>query len=209
MEINHCKWLRLLERIGAKGNYLTFYDKIVQPYSDPNRFYHNINHVMDMLLEFKQVKDKLNNPDAVEYAIWSHDCVYEVGNNGKSNEQRSADIAVEVCKELSIEDDFANNVKDLVLATEYGFVNELNDDQKYFVDMDLAVLGKPKLKYLKYLFNVRNEYQMYGTNEFTLGRHSFMSKEFDGPIYNTEYFRNKYENQAKINLKDEKLILNV
>lgn len=54
---------------------------------------------------------------------------------------------------------------------------------------------------------IRAEYAHYPDQEYLAGRLNFLNTMLERQIFQTLYFRNKYENQAKENLKKEREIL--
>ena len=63
-------------------------------YGEAWRTYHNMEHIGACLTYFDRCRDVANHPDAIEMAIWFHDCIYEVGNT--NNEALSRDWFLEV-----------------------------------------------------------------------------------------------------------------
>ena len=68
-------------------------EETVVAYTKPKRFYHTIEHVLEVLKQFQLVNiDKQwKNPQEVYLAIVFHDAIYEYG--AKDNEQQSAIFA--------------------------------------------------------------------------------------------------------------------
>ena len=50
------------------------YAKLLQAYSEPQRAYHTLQHLVECLDLFQTVRDQLNDSMAVELAIWFHEC---------------------------------------------------------------------------------------------------------------------------------------
>ncbi|RYZ69885.1 MAG: hypothetical protein EOP05_14145 [Proteobacteria bacterium] len=72
-----------------------------------------------------------------------------------------------------------------------------------FLDIDLAILGQPQPNYSAYQRNVREEYADIKTWRFLIGRKRVL-KHFDkSEIFRTEAFKQKYEQAAHQNLKEE------
>lgn len=76
------------------------------------------------------------------------------------------------------------------------------EDGKYLADIDLVVLGQEWNKFLDYERQIRAEYRHLPDLDYRQRRlqviKSFLSK---AAIYQTEYFRDKYESNAKRNLE--------
>ncbi len=88
----HPRWNALCLRVGAFKNAqeteLTF-DMVKTLYTHPPRAYHNLAHIEQVLSEFDQVFRLADDRDAVEMALWLHDCVDIAAR--PDNEERSAD----------------------------------------------------------------------------------------------------------------------
>src|SRR5689334_21941080 len=68
----------------------TFND-LVQRYSDPERAYHTLHHIAQLLQTAETFKARLHDYEAVFLAIWFHDAVYNPLAN--DNEIESATLA--------------------------------------------------------------------------------------------------------------------
>ncbi|MCK7556859.1 hypothetical protein MKQ70_18290 [Chitinophaga sedimenti] len=72
------------------------FEHINEAYSGPNRHYHNLEHLSQMLGLLEQVRDKVKDPDSMAFAIFFHDIIYKAGNN--NNEEKSAEEAANFWK---------------------------------------------------------------------------------------------------------------
>ena len=64
------RFIKLWNRIGAKGSPHKEFEKLFSMYIEPQRFYHNLDHIQNCLLEFDSAKHLISQPDIVEFAIW-------------------------------------------------------------------------------------------------------------------------------------------
>ena len=80
---------------------------------------------------------------------------------------------------------------------------------KLFLDLDLSVLGWPTDEYSDYALRVRYEYQHYPDEDFISGRQKVLEHlgNKDKPIYFTDFFKQKFEDQARQNMQEEKDML--
>lgn len=199
----YVKWEKLCNRIGLK-NTQEIYNSLVSQYSQNHRSYHDLVHIVYLLNEFDEVKNLLNDPDAVEYAIWFHDFIYDTQINNlpvTDNEEKSATLAVDYLNDIKKDAIFVKKVNDLILATKHTII-PFDNDAKYLVDLDLAILGKDKKEFAEYEKGIRDEYIWVPKQVFKEKRREVLKKFYDRkPIYLTEYFREKYEESAKKNLE--------
>src|SRR6185436_3143370 len=66
-----------LREFGAKFSDIDLWTKLITAYTAPHRAYHNFEHIVEMLKDFMEIKDLLENSLAVEFAIWYHDYIYD------------------------------------------------------------------------------------------------------------------------------------
>ena len=187
--------IRICKREVA-GRFL--YLEIVSSYKRTPRFYHSLKHINGCLDEFTDVRSLLRNPDAVEMAILLHDAVYDV--RAKDNEERSAELAKETIKRLSLPDAFGEEVAKLILATKHD-VPPADFEAQFMVDIDLASLGCPEKIFDRNRMKVRQEYTHLSDEDFFRGNSAFLRSLLKRPsIYLTLHFHDKYEAQARKNI---------
>ncbi|MDP1719014.1 MAG: N-methyl-D-aspartate receptor NMDAR2C subunit [bacterium] len=202
---NEEKWFRLCGRIAVEGSFertramhkWTFAG-IVRAYMSEGRAYHNFSHIEQCLDEFEQVGCFLRNPDAVEFALWYHDIIYDA--SAKDNEERSARVAVLQASDLGFSVAFTEKVSRLILATKHDVVPE-DSDAKMMADIDLSIFGQSEDKFDEYERRIRQEYSWVPKEDFCRGRAGILQIFLDrSTIFSTMQFRNRYELQARKNL---------
>ena len=189
----------LWERIGADGTPDDEYKRLLGAYSESHRVYHALPHIIACLDEFEQARHLTEHPDQVEFALWYHDLVMK--QKSRVDEERSAQAAQAVCRHILLPEEFAENVKSLILATKHAKVPS-GADEKLITDIDLSVFGKSPDDFDAYVARVRKEYSYVPEDEFWSRRASILQKFLDRPvIYSTDFFNKKYEAQAQSNLR--------
>ncbi len=174
------------------------FDAIVSAYTTPPRAYHNLDHIEVCLTEFEMVKALAAAPIAIELAIWFHDVIYNP--QAHDNEERSADFATEKLAGLGVADSLIHEVRHLILATKHNA--EVTGDAALLTDIDLAILGKPDDEFDRYDAAIRQEYSWVPDDLYRVGRSRVLQGFLNRPsIYQTEFFGNRYEVQARINLQ--------
>lgn len=202
-------WLRvkwLLKRNNISWDYDKIFKEIQSLYFQNENFYHHRLHIVSCLNDFYEIRNMSENPDALERAIIFHDIVYTPW--ASDNEEKSADLADKYLSNLWYDANFIAQVKHLIMMTKHDKQPD-TIDEKIIIDVDLAILGKNKNFYDRYIANIREEYKrniQWLTNErFNQWRLTFLEDfSYRENIYNTDYFQEKYWNQAKENLKYEK-----
>ena len=178
-----------------------FYADIKKRYSSSGRYYHNLEHILKMLNTIKQYEGAELFTDNIYFAAWYHDVIYNPLR--KDNEKLSADFAERQLKQLNVEKDNIDVIKHLIIRTQNHFFteNNENDELKLFLDADIETLGSKRDVYIKNTHNIRKEYKVIPDIIFNKGRRKILNKFLDTEyIYRTEYFRNKYEKQARENI---------
>lgn len=200
------RWRGLFEELGAKGNPDEIYHRLAYYYMQPCRPYHNLSgHISDCLTSFEEVRSLCPNPNEVELAIWFHDAIYETW--AADNEHRSGLLAhFFITKLMGLNPMLGTKVYHLILTTKHRMPPEqLNHDAKILVDIDLVSLGVHPTQFEINCQNIRTEYSwVKPENNYRRERADILEKFLrKNSIYSTLYFQEKYETQARLNLKKE------
>ena len=76
--------------------------------------------------------------------------------------------------------------------------------EKFFHDLDLAILGSSKATYQEYATGIRREYEHMSDDEFAAGRSSFLTTMIEKQkIFQTDAFHDLFEETARKNMRDE------
>lgn len=172
--------------------------QLIAAYQQPQRHYHSLQHLSECLAHFDDARHLAVFPGEVALALWFHDAIYNV--QSKNNERLSADWAVQILIASKAAQATQERVAQLIMATEHQTA-PTSPDAQLLVDIDLAILGATPQRFAEYNRQVRAEYSwvpdsVYHTKRQTVLR-SFLARPY---IYNTDYFRARFETQARINL---------
>lgn len=177
------------------------WNEIEKAYSSKKRHYHNLSHLQNLLSQLAAVKKEIQNWDAIVFALFYHDVVYNVLK--KDNEEKSAVLATDRLTTLGCSTLTIYACKTTILATK-SHVTDTNSDVNYFTDADLSILGATWNDYRAYAQNIRKEYSLYPDIIYKPGRRKmlehFLSMQ---QIFKTGFFFDRFEQQAKDNLKKE------
>lgn len=198
MQENKRQWLTWWQRVSAQGDSEKVYDDIVARYGEPHRAYHTLAHIKHCLGEFNQVRRLIENPDEVEMGLWFHDVIYDT--KAKDNEEKSAELVLQVASNILLPSSFGERVAKLILATKHS-ESPTNHDVQFLVDIDLSILGQSEAVFNEYERQIRQEYSWIPEQTFIAGRASILKSFIDRPkIYSTRFFQEKYEEQARKNI---------
>lgn len=179
--------------------------EIETKYSEKGRYYHNLLHLENMFRELKEVRMNISDFTAVSFSVFYHDVIYDA--TSKANEEKSAAKAVKRLAELHINQDKISLISEQILATKSHQRSD-QADTNYLLDADLSVLGKDFKTYLEYTQNIRKEYSIYPDFLYKPGRKKVLKHFLElESIFKTEYFKGKYEAQAKENIAAELRLL--
>lgn len=196
-------WCQLLQNfhVNQTAAKKTF-TQILLAYSTPNRYYHNLEHIYQVLEVIQTLKNQTQDLKIVQLAAWFHDIVYDT--TVKDNEDKSANYAVECLLSLSIPPDVIKNVKRLILTTKNHQAFSNDYDAQVLLDADLAILGSNSSDYRNYTQAIRNEYIWVPELEYFAGRQlvlqNFLQRQ---NIYFTEIMQQTKEKNARKNLQAE------
>lgn len=202
--------------------------------TQPHRKYHNINHINDCLAELEPYRAarvagySSFTEFYVTYAIWYHDVIYNPYS--KQNEEASAQIFRDNAKNSfvpSLDDRFGISTHTMVYSDDVAYIIEttarhtvtqdfsMRDDsdvvthaRNVMLDIDLAGLGKPWTVFAQNSQNIHDEYYNTSHIDFLRGRINFWEQLCKREsLYYTEYFRTKYEENARRNIAQEMELL--
>ncbi|MGE8533222.1 hypothetical protein KYG33_20870 [Chryseobacterium sp. D764] len=179
----------------------SLWNELETRYSEKGRYYHNLFHLENMFHELEAVKVNISDFKAIAFSVFYHDIIYDA--TSKSNEEKSAARAEKRLGELHINNDKITIISQQILATKSHQKSD-HKDTNYLLDADLSVLGKDFKTYLEYTQNIRKEYSIYPDFLYRPGRKKVLRHFLElESIFKTEYFKEKYEVQAKENIAAE------
>jgi predicted metal-dependent HD superfamily phosphohydrolase len=178
------------------------FERLVNAYSEPDRHYHNLNHIDRVLTTIDRFKLELQDPIAVKLAAWFHDFVYDP--QASDNEAQSAELAKKLLTELNTPAETIDRTQQLIMATQGHQINPIDADRCIFLDADLAILGTDPAQYQTYARSIRQEYSWVSDVKYRLERtrvlESFLQRD---RLYYTELLFDELESIARVNIKQE------
>jgi predicted metal-dependent HD superfamily phosphohydrolase len=182
------------------------FTEIVRLYSGPERHYHNLDHLADVLRAIDGLQHLASHPDAVRLAAWFHDAIYDP--RASDNEERSAALAEERLQHLRVPPETVAAVRRLVLLTKTHVAEPDDRDGHVLLDADLAILGAPAADYKRYAGQIRREYAWVPEAEYRAGRAAVLRRFLERPqLYFTAETHSAREERARENLQAEIALL--
>lgn len=182
------RWTSLLARSGLVDDGLLTH--LLGRYGEPHRRYHDVAHVAAVVGQVEELATQvaLDRPEAVLFAAWFHDAVYDP--RAPLNERRSADLAVESLAARGADEDLTARVERLVLATATHVPDAEGDvEAEVLLDADLAILASPPADYDRYAAAIREEYAFVPDAAFRAGRRRVLETLLAQPLFRTEPMR--------------------
>lgn len=175
-------------------------------YGEPQRAYHTLNHIEQLLIQLESIKHHLAEPHIIALALYYHDVIYDPTRS--DNELQSAELATDALSPyLSTEQ--CQQIYALIMMTANHQIDVLIDSEKYndaayLLDMDLSILGAPWPTYKQYAKAIRQECTHVSDDRYRDGRTAVLQGLLVHPkLYLTDHYYNQLESQARDNIKHE------
>jgi predicted metal-dependent HD superfamily phosphohydrolase len=178
-------------------------DNLLERYAEPWRRYHTWNHIeanfvlIGDYVEASGFVHDVGDHVLLELGNVYHDAIWRADRSDVLNVQESADLARQ---------HFGDRVANLVLYTNHSGEFPMENDELGWAlhDVDLASLGTPADVFLANERKIVEEYTPWFPNpRFAAARRDFCEKYLNMPvIYRTDYFGNRCDAQARLNLQD-------
>jgi len=190
-------WQRCL-KAGAADSSAAIHQRLVEAYNEPQRHYHTLVHIDHCLAIFDQCKSLATNADALEIAVWFHDVIFEPGK--RNNEAQSAELYQDLSTDVH-DNEFRGLVGRLIMATLHDGSSLDDTDAGYMVDIDLSSFGLPWEDFMRDSLHLREESAQLSDADYNRKQGEFRSCLAARPhFYQTDFFRQCYEQQAHDNL---------
>lgn len=162
----------------------------------PDRLFHNLDHIRECMSRLDEVAPLLDDPDAVEMAIWFHDAIYNPGD--PTNEWRSAELFL--AQSAGATPLFRRRVCALILTTRHA-VPARGSDRRFIDDIDLAGFAAPWDDFMRSGDLLRAEFAAHADAQYYASQAQFLERLRRRPrFFATDYFHAKYEGHAQRNI---------
>jgi predicted metal-dependent HD superfamily phosphohydrolase len=179
---------------------------LVTAYTQPDRHYHNLDHIFRILANIRVFANVIQNPRSLIFAAWFHDFVYD--SQASDNEIKSAKLAGAFLRDIGESIELIDRVEQLILATVEHRMDISDNDLCIFLDADLEILGENPDRYQVYARSIRREYSWVSDELYRAGRIRVLESFLDRDrLYHTRLFFEIRESIARDNLQQEILSL--
>ena len=204
-------YLSALNSDVTPDNAQALWQTISARYGEPQRAYHTLTHIEQLLGQFDNIKHYLVEPHIVALALYYHDVIYDPTR--ADNEQKSAEYAVDALSSY-LGQEQCQHIYVFIMMTAKHQIDESIDsvkyssvkysDAAYLLDMDLSILGAPWSTYEQYANAIRQEYAHVADDNYRNGRTAVLQGLLAHPkLYLTDYYYNQLEAQARDNINRE------
>jgi len=177
-------------------------DRLAERYREPHRRYHDLRHLQEVLQTVDDLADAADDIEAVRWAAWFHDAVYDVHRD--DNEERSARLAEQDLAASGLDHDMVSEVSRLVRLTATHQPEDGDANGAVLCDADLRILAADPWRHAEYVADVRAEYAHVPDAEFRAGRAAVLRALLSsGRLFRTERAYTRWEERARANLAAE------
>jgi predicted metal-dependent HD superfamily phosphohydrolase len=191
------RWDHLWSQLGSTPPDGLF-DEVVARYREKHRHYHTLQHLDECLRLLDDVAPLALHAPEIELALWFHDAVYD--SHQQNNEELSAIWARSTATAAALPSECCDRIYDLVLVTASHSLPRTRDEA-LLIDIDLSILGASPARFAEYEQGIRDEYRWVPNLIFAAKRRSILDRFLQREtIFRTQYFIERYERQARVNL---------
>lgn len=137
---------------------------LITLWSTPDRAFHNLRHLIDLLTRVDELSEETRNPDLVRLAAWYHGAIFSVSadqamhHNGGEDEAASAALAYEELTAAGVSEKNANRVSELIMNLRRHDLPTSDIDAAALSDADLGCLAIEPQRYREYSRLIYSEY---------------------------------------------------
>ncbi|WP_103063985.1 hypothetical protein [Actinomyces qiguomingii] len=193
-----------VEQIRATG------EDLISRWTSPDRHFHNLKHVINMLARVDELADESHNPDVMRLATWYHGCVFSTASestyrrNGGEDEVASAAYAAKSLQALGVPDQTVDRVCALILNLKRHNLAKNDIDAQALNDADLGALAVEPQQYKSYRIAVRQEYAHIPMADYLQARLAIITRLLGRESLFSSPLGARWELPARENLEAEK-----
>ncbi len=205
-------WIRSCVAAGATANEAELISAcrcLLDYWSGPERIYHGLKHLVDVLTHVDELAEEAHRPDLVRLAAWYHGAVFSAQaklaytNKAGEDEVASGAFARQQLTGLGVPTEIADRVSFLVSNLVRHKPLRTDEDSAVLNDADLAILKSDPQHYKQYLLEIRSEYAHIPVLDFVRTRMRIVTKLLDRPNLFTTAGAAAWEDAARQNLIGE------
>ncbi|WP_454083780.1 HD domain-containing protein [Georgenia sp. Marseille-Q6866] len=183
--------------------------ELVERWQEPERRFHNLRHLIDVLARVNELAEETHVPDVVRLAAWYHGAVFNssaqvaYARRGGEDEVASAALAGEQLAALGVPDAVTERVQELVRALARHDADEHDVDALALCDADLGTLAVEPQRYAAYRRAIREEYAHIPEPDYVASRLTILTRLLQRRRLFVSPFSLSWEEPARENLTAE------
>lgn len=185
---------------------------VLDSYSEPQRYYHTLQHIGHLLWLIKHepiISNNIQNLTHVVLAVFFHDIIYNP--QSKDNEDKSSELFLSFYKEAACQNLDHSLVHKYIMATKTHWTNEHckmsehwgTTDMHIFLDLDMAILSVEPSDYENYADKIRQEYCHHTEDVYRRRRINVLEQFLTHRIYCCMDMHKAWEESARHNILTE------
>ncbi len=184
-------------------------EALIRLWSTPERRFHNLRHVIDMLARVDELAAESHNPDVIRVATWYHGCVFSLElretyqRNGGEDEVASAAEAARDLTALGVPQATVERICELILSLKRHNLADSDIDAMALNDADLGTLACGPQLYKTYRQQVRAEYEHIPDLDYYRARRVIIEKLLSREKLFSSPLGMRWELPARENLRYE------
>lgn len=205
-------FVRSVRALGASAEAEQIEDSceaLIRSWSTPERRFHNLRHVIDMLARVDELAAESHNPDVIRVATWYHGCVFSLEHrqtyqrNGGEDEVASAAEAARDLTALGVPEATVERIGQLILSLKRHNLDGSDIDAMALNDADLGTLACGPQLYKTYRQQVRAEYEHVPDLDYYQARRAIIDKLLSREKLFSSPLGMRWELPARENLRYE------
>ncbi|MEE6295529.1 HD domain-containing protein [Georgenia wangjunii] len=183
--------------------------RLISRWQEPERTFHNLRHVIDVLARVDELAEETHHPDVVRLAAWYHGAVFNsaaaiaYARRGGEDEEASAALARDELAALGIPEKVTGRVATLIRNLKRHDADPADADCLALSDADLATLAVEPQRYAAYRAAVRAEYAHLPLRDYLEARVAIITKLLARRRLYGSPFGAMWEEPARENLSAE------
>ncbi|HLT84022.1 MAG TPA: hypothetical protein VKZ83_07295 [Phototrophicaceae bacterium] len=182
---------------------------LVERWQEPDRKFHNLRHLIDVLARVEELAEETHVPDVVRLAAWYHGAVFSssaqvaYARRGGEDEVASAELARTELTALGVPEDVVERVAELILDLARHDADERDVDALALCDADLGTLAVEPQRYTAYRKAIREEYAHIPEEDYVASRIAILTRLLQRRRLFVSPFSLAWEEPARENLTAE------
>lgn len=178
-------WIRSCQAAGATADSAQLRAAVaalLARWDEPERKYHNITHLVDVLSRVDELAEETHEPNLVRLAAWYHGAIFDASapaieaHHAGEDETAGARLATTELTALGLPPQSVARVAELVLALKHHTPTPRDFDCAVLCDADLAMLAVEPQRYKVYVRELREEYSHVPIAEYVASRIAILAR---------------------------------